>query len=1084
MTRTRAALADAAQPLRTRRALAWGAAAVGSAAVILGIAAWLARLAIWATPLWVIIAWGLALGALAAALWAARDRVAHFTVPGVARWLESSGRWRLGSLRAVLEPSQHGTSAELATLADEASARAIVSGAGEALRPLADRTSRELRLGLAILGAGALVLLSARPLTGGASLLFQPLRAWRAAVAPVGIKASADTVDRGGSVRLTASSFGRREATLWLRAPGEAWRAVPLDLSPEGTAVHELNGLEADVFARVTSGDRESDTLQVHVRQPVFLGTIALTARYPAYLRIEDEPLPSTGDTILLPAGTRVEAVGEATAPLASASWLIDSTAIAMDTEGRTFSGAFEPRRSGTYRLEVHTVTGAPVAGDPVSLPIRVLPDSAPVLEIPVPGVDTTAAADRPATLVIDARDDHGIRSVVLELRRVSGLGVAQPVREEPVILPTGTDDRAVLNVQVDPRALGLVAGDTLHYRARAVDNAPAGHVGFSRDYVLRILTLSELRAEQRESADGLQSRLDSLAAESRKLERQTEDLARSQPRDASRQGRSPENLTFEQARKAEAVAQAQEQLLQRAEEVQRQLDELRKSAEAAGIADSAFNARLEEVRKQLEQALTPELREKLQELRDALKELNAERTQEALKDLAKKQEALREALERSRELFRRAAMEGELKNLAEESKDLAREQKQWNEQVASADSARAAAAEQALSQRTDSLASALQELSKEAGQGEQSQKLQQAAQQAAQASQQMKQASKSARQGQRQQAKHQGEQAQQQLQPLGEELEQRREDMASEWRNEVMQALDQALADLSRLGERQLEVTKGFERGEPPSSVRSEQAAIEEGVQRLQEQLRDAGGKNALVSPQIGTTLSAAQRQMQKARESVGNANSNQREGADRAGEALDALNAAAHNLIRARGDVSGSQSGSGMAEALERMSQMAQQQGQLGQEGASLLPQLGNAGAQMQLQQLAAQQRALAEQLERMRGEQSISGAGAMASEAEELARKLEGGRLDRETVARQERLFRRMLDAGRTLQGEEKDEQKERQSTTATGDSVRLPPALRAQLSDDDGRLRVPSWEELQRLSPSERRLVVDYFRRLSQ
>jgi hypothetical protein len=27
-------------------------------------------------------------------------------------------------------------------------------------------------------------------------------------------------------------------------------------------------------------------------------------------------------------------------------------------------------------------------------------------------------------------------------------------------------------------------------------------------------------------------------------------------------------------------------------------------------------------------------------------------------------------------------------------------------------------------------------------------------------------------------------------------------------------------------------------------------------------------------------------------------------------------------------------------------------------------------------------------------------------------------------------------------------------------------------------------VPTWEELQRLSPEERRLVVDYFRRLSQ
>jgi hypothetical protein len=104
-------------------------------------------------------------------------------------------------------------------------------------------------------------------------------------------------------------------------------------------------------------------------------------------------------------------------------------------------------------------------------------------------------------------------------------------------------------------------------------------------------------------------------------------------------------------------------------------------------------------------------------------------------------------------------------------------------------------------------------------------------------------------------------------------------------------------------------------------------------------------------------------------------------------------------------------------------------------------------------------------------------------MAEEAKDLARRLEAGRLDRSVVERQERLFRRMLDAGRTLQGREEDEKKERQSITATDDSIHLPPALRAKLQGNDEQLRVPTWEELQQLSPEERRLVVDYFRRLS-
>ena len=74
-------------------------------------------------------------------------------------------------------------------------------------------------------------------------------------------------------------------------------------------------------------------------------------------------------------------------------------------------------------------------------------------------------------------------------------------------------------------------------------------------------------------------------------------------------------------------------------------------------------------------------------------------------------------------------------------------------------------------------------------------------------------------------------------------------------WRQEVTAALDQALAETSRLAERQLShVQQSLESGDQPSSaVRAEQGSIEEGVQRLIEQMRKASGKNALVPPGIG---------------------------------------------------------------------------------------------------------------------------------------------------------------------------------------------------------------------------------------
>ena len=134
--------------------------------------------------------------------------------------------------------------------------------------------------------------------------------------------------------------------------------------------------------------------------------------------------------------------------------------------------------------------------------------------------------------------------------------------------------------------------------------------------------------------------------------------------------------------------------------------------------------------------------------------------------------------------------------------------------------------------------------------------------------------------------------------------------------------------------------------------------------------------------------------------------------------------------------------------------------------------------------LRELAAQQRALAEQLERLQAEGDASAAGELAQEARDLARQLEAGRLDRRTVERQERLYRKLLDAGRSLQGEEPDEQKQRVSKSAIGDSVHIPAALRPGATGSGPKMRYPTWEELTGLTPEQRRMVLEYFRRLNE
>ncbi len=1072
-SQTARALAEVARPLRRRIALVGGIGALAGLALVLALAAWSARVGLVHSPLWVPIAWGSGLlaGALAGAL-AIRTGIGLRGLPFALR-LEREAGWRSGALSGLLQPAVSDTSPGLHAAADRYAAESVVARGPQALGAQAARLLRLLAFTSLALAGGVLLLGAAGVHTGRSALLWQPRRALEMVASPLRLVPERRSVSAGDSVALDIRAPGRQRVTLWTRSPGTTWESREVQLDSLGQARRIAGPLAQALYAHLTAGRRSSDTIEVAVRRPAFLASLALTIRYPAYLRLEDEPAAAGADTLLLPAGSRIEARGEVTVPLASARWERDGQGAALRVNGGRFDGSLLPGASGGYRLQLVTADGSPLGEEEILLPIRLLPDLPPVVEIPLPSGDTTAPATGSLPMVIDARDDHGLLDVMLE-RRVTHAGRMQALPDERLPLPGQTPDRAILPAAIDVALLGLVPGDTLRIAVRARDNSPMHQVGRSRDIAITLPTRPELRAEERDRAAAIARQLDSLVKESREAQRQSEDLGRAEQRGGDRA------LDFDAAKKAEAVAQRQGELLEQAEATQRALSELRKAAERAGITDSAFDRRLREVQEQLDRALSPELRRQLAELQEALKALDRERTRDAVRQLGDAQQKLREALERSRELFKRAALEGELASLEQESKELGEEQQQWNEKVPTADSAQAAAAERQLAQRADSLAAGMREAAKRLEAEQRRQALSQAADTAAAAADEMRQAQSAAARSQRTQAQRSGGRAASAIHKAQQKVREQREAQQQEWREEIMAQLDRALLETTRLAERQLAIAEQFRRSTALGAARTAQGALEEGVQKLMEQVGAASGKNALVSPQILGALAEARSEMQKAREGAASASGNARESADRAGDAVDALNVAAYGLLRSREEVAGAGSGSGFAEAMERMTQLAKQQGQLSQDASGMLPMMGSAALQQQLQSLAARQRALAQELERLRAQGQVD-AKPLGEEARDLARELERGRLDRETVTRQERLFRRMLDAGRTLQGREEDEQKERQSETARGEP-QLPPALRAQLLGRDG-IRLPTWEQLQRLSPEERRLVTDYFRRLT-
>jgi hypothetical protein len=92
------------------------------------------------------------------------------------------------------------------------------------------------------------------------------------------------------------------------------------------------------------------------------------------------------------------------------------------------------------------------------------------------------------------------------------------------------------------------------------------------------------------------------------------------------------------------------------------------------------------------------------------------------------------------------------------------------------------------------------------------------------------------------------------------------------------------------------------------------------------------------------------------------------------------------------------------------------------------------------------------------------------------------MERGAADEATLARQQRLHRRLLDAGRSMEQEEREDNGRREAQSASGNALFTPESEDAS-GRAAARYKEPSWNELRGLSAEERRVVLEYFKRLN-
>jgi len=1106
---------------------------------------------------------------VAVVAWTARRLERRTGRRDVAAAIEREQAMRAGQLRGALEVANSGALGRRA--ADMIASR--LAPAGSRLAPQSQRAARRgaaQATGAATVALAALAFAAPR-FSDGFRALLQPVRAWHGTLlSPLQFESLPPAVLRGETLRLRIAARQRGEVALTQRTPGEAWTTENVRVDPRtGLATFETAPLRGDLTLVASDGRTSTDTVVVRVTDRPFVGAVSMRATYPAYIGRPAEALP-IGEPARVPQGTVIDIAGRASTPLRTIRLTGAKDTLGLRVEDRAFAGRLVARTSGTWGWAAAGATG-PITDLPLPISLDVVPDSAPHVEIVSPAVDTLVADNDRISLRATATDDHELSHIDLVSWRQPQVGPADAPLTQRLAdgAATAWDGSPVIDLA--PRA--LKPGDVLHVKIVATDNAPWGQFGESRELLLKIPTMEERRALARAAADSAVSQATSAAQAEKSIEDRTSDAARDRalktaaqdtPSSASSADGQQHTMSYEQAEKAKAVAKDQRALADRVQNLQQAAAALQQQLKQAGALDSSLARQLQEAQALLRDAMTPELLAQMKKLDQATQHLSAEQAEQALKDMRAMQERLREQLEKSAEMLKRAGIEGSMQTLKDEAKDIADKERTLADSSAVGQSARDEAKHladrsQRFSDEVQKLKDRLEKANADAGKAgadearkradasEQSMRQAAGAQPPANQSQNQNGKPKAgqsqnqngqpqtgqpqnqngqrqtvqsqnqngqpqnsggkpqsgqsqAQPGQQQNAQSQQSESQQQnggnfsqnasdaasqMQRAADAMQQARESQVGAWKSELTNTLDKSIQEMLEMGRQEQSLAQKTRSGEAkPDETRGAQSAVKQGLDDAAKRLQQEGQKTSLLSGRSERAVAEAQQKVSDATKAASDARGSQ-QAASSMDDAAEALNRAAASLARDREKANTASSATGFADMLQQMQEMAKKQGSINAQAQGLMPGMGQSmSSQMQAtaRVLAREQRQVAQQLDDLSEAAGGDRAAELAKEAKQLADALEGGRLDATTLARQQQLFRRMLDAGRSLQKDEREDTGKRQATAAKGGNEYAPTNTDA-TGRATSKFQPPTWDELRGLSADERRAILDYFKRIN-
>ncbi len=804
-----------------------------------------------------------------------------------------------------------------------------------------------------------------------------------------------------------------------------------------GDYFFRLPDVRGNLAYYVTASGQRSRDYSVNVVDLPIVRDFTVRLVYPQYTNRPPETLQEDiGDFSAL-IGTRAEYSLRSNKPLIEA-WIAfgDSSAnVKLETSGTEAHGSFILRHTSHYMLRLLDHDSLENR-DPIAYTASAISDQYPTCEITSPGKDVVLNRDMILPLRISIGDDYGFTRLLLQYKLVSSKYVSpeKKYRSIEIPLPSKSAGQEDVTYIWDLSSRNLVPEDVISYHATVFDNdmVDGPKSTSSTEYTLRLPSLEEVFAAADSEHSGLIQKTEDALNSSDNLKQQLDKISE-EMKTATKQ------LSWEQQKKMGNTLQQYDSLQKKVEGIRKQIEKMTQKMLQNKIISPKTLEKYQELQKALQDINSPEFQEALKKLQQAIQSLNPNMVREAMKNFQINDEMLRKSIERTLSLIKRIQIEQKFDELQTRVDQLLSGQEEVQKSTASSDSTnrqtrrQLSQSQQEIHKEFSSVEHATSDLNKMMSEISKDMPIKQLSEanealRKSAVSEKMEAASRELSRGQFSSSLANQQDVSSALQKFKQQLSAAEKSMLQNRQQATINALRKTQQNLLEISKEQ-EALRDRSTNIIPNSAesRSLSAKQNELMQQLgysAQQMMQLSNKSFAVTPQMGRQMGEAYSQMQKSLNALqsrgGQSPTNSQS------EAMASLNKAVLNIQATLQSMMQGQGG-GSPSLLQQLEQLgANQEGlnaltrQLGMQGALSMQQ------QAELARLAARQEAIRKSLEQLAHEAQSSQSqervlgnlNDIAKEMSRVAIDMHDKNITSETIQRQDRILRHLLDASRSF------------------------------------------------------------------